>query len=204
MQPDAKPEEIKKSFRRLAHEYHPDKNPDNQFAEANFRSIQEAYEVLSNPGKRAAYDEERWLSGKINARTIVITPEYLLREVKKLTSHIQSVDIHRMNKQLLQEYLLLFLNDEKIAVIRKQADETYLEVFISEVIRANEHLPYYFAQPVFARLHLLSQDYEAPQQKVKASETRMARQARWRQYLPLLIVIITLLLCVSMYFFSKK
>lgn len=204
MQPDAKPEEIKKSFRRLAHTYHPDKNPDNQFAEANFRSIQEAYEVLSHPGKRAAYDEERWLSGKINARTIIVTPEYLLREIKKLNNHIQSVDIHRMNKQLLQEYLLLFLNDEKIAVVRKQADSAYLYAFVSAVIRACEHLPYYFAQPVFARLHLLSQDYPEAQSTVTEAETRMARQARWRQYLPVLIIIITLLLCIGMYLYSKK
>lgn len=204
MQPDAKPEEIKKSFRRLAHTYHPDKNPDNQFAEANFRSIQEAYEILSHPGRRAAYDEERWLSGKINARTIIITPEYLLREIKKLNNHIQSVDIHRMNKQLLQEYLLLFLNDEKIAVVRKQADSAYLYAFVSSVIRACEHLPYYFAQPVFARIHLLSQDYPEAQSTVTEAETRMARQARWRQYLPVLIIIITLLLCIGMYLYSKK
>lgn len=204
MQPDAKPETIKRSFRRLVHTYHPDKNPDNQFAEANFRSIQEAYEVLSHPGKRAAYDEERWLSGKINIRTLIITPEYLLREMKKLNNHIQSVDIHRMNKQLLQEYLLLFLNDEKIAIIRKQADASYLVAFITEVIRAVEYLPYYFAQPVFARLHLLSLDYPDVPSKITEAESRMARQARWRQYLPLLIIIITLLLCIGMYLYSKK
>ncbi len=204
MQPDAKPEEIKKSFRKLAHEYHPDKNPGNEFAAANFRTIQEAYEILSHPGKRAAYDEERWLSGRINARTIIITPEYLLREARKLNSHIQSVDVHRMNKQLLQEYLLFFLNDEKIALVHKQADAHYLSAFIPELIRATEYLPYYFARPVFGRMHLLSRDNESAALAVQAAEGRMARQAKWRWYLPLLIVIITLLLCIGMYWFSKR
>lgn len=204
MQPDAKPEEIKKSFRRLAHAYHPDKNPDNQFAEANFRTIQEAYSVLSNPGKRAAYDEERWLSGKINARTIIITPEYLLREIRKLISHIRSVDVHRMNKQLLQEYLLLFLNDEKIAILRKQAATTAMDNFVAEVIHAASFLPYYFAKAVFARLYLLCQDNETILLNIAAAEHSMAKAARRQQYLPLLIVLITLLLCFGMYWFSKK
>lgn len=204
VQPDAKPEEIKKSFRRLAHAYHPDKNPDNQFAEANFRTIQEAYAILSNPGKRAAYDEERWLSGKINARTIIITPEYLLREIKKLTSHIRSVDVHRMNKQLLQEYLLLFLNDEKIAILRKHAGTTSIDNFVAEIIHAVSFLPYYFAKAVFTRLYLLCQDHEVMLYKIAAADRSMTRQARRQQYLPLLIVLITLLLCFGMYWFSKK
>ena len=52
----AKSEELKKAFRRLARESHPDANPDDPTAEARFRSAAEAYEVLSDPNKRARYD----------------------------------------------------------------------------------------------------------------------------------------------------
>ncbi len=48
--------EIKKSYRRLAIQYHPDKNPDDKTAEERFKEIGEAYEVLSDDQKRAAYD----------------------------------------------------------------------------------------------------------------------------------------------------
>jgi molecular chaperone DnaJ len=53
---EASPDEIKKAYRRLAHQYHPDKNPGDKKAEERFKDIGEAYEVLSNAEKREAFD----------------------------------------------------------------------------------------------------------------------------------------------------
>ena len=54
---EATVEEIKKAYRKKAIQYHPDKNPGDKEAEEKFKEAAEAYDVLSNPDKRARYDQ---------------------------------------------------------------------------------------------------------------------------------------------------
>lgn len=61
---DASQADIKKAYRKLARENHPDSNPGNQAAEDRFKGVSEAYAVLSSPDKRKEYDEQRTLFGQ--------------------------------------------------------------------------------------------------------------------------------------------
>ena len=56
--PDATPESIKSAYRKKAAQYHPDRN-DAADAAARFGAVQQAYEVLSDPARRKAYDDNR-------------------------------------------------------------------------------------------------------------------------------------------------
>ena len=53
----ASDDEIKKAYRKLAKKYHPDLNPDDKKAEANFKEVNEAYAILSDKDKKAKYDQ---------------------------------------------------------------------------------------------------------------------------------------------------
>src|SRR5688572_14147976 len=54
---DCAEDDLKKAYRRLAMKWHPDRNPDNPKAEEHFKEAKEAYEILADASKRAAYDQ---------------------------------------------------------------------------------------------------------------------------------------------------
>lgn len=57
LEKNATESDVKRAYRKKAHEYHPDKNPGDKASEAKFKEVQEAYDVLSNPQKRSQYDQ---------------------------------------------------------------------------------------------------------------------------------------------------
>ena len=72
--------EIKKAFRKLAHQYHPDKNQHDPYANAQFVEVKEAYELLTNPAKKEYYLQQRWYEQSIGKKKKqdIITPVTVL------------------------------------------------------------------------------------------------------------------------------
>src|SRR5579864_3591673 len=62
---DAKADDIRKTYRKLARKYHPDLNPGDKAAEERFKKVQEAYDVLSDTKKRQVYDQYGFYSENI-------------------------------------------------------------------------------------------------------------------------------------------
>lgn len=89
--PHATITEIKKAYRKLAMNYHPDKNPDDPFAVAYFNDVTEAYEILTNPSKKESYLQERWYNQSIGKKRTgeTITPVSILKLAIELEKYVR-------------------------------------------------------------------------------------------------------------------
>jgi curved DNA-binding protein CbpA len=188
-------EEIRVAFRKLAKKYHPDKAPDNPFAVAHFKEIQEAYEVLSHPGRRAAYDEERWLRG-LSSRTtaaVRITPEWVLKEASRLQRHMETVDTYRMNHAALRDYIAALLSPEHLSVLQT-APELHGDI-LEHVLASTHKLRHEYTADVARQLLLLAGEHEGNRQRIAQWESLRSREAAWNAYRPLIVIGAALLIC---------
>jgi molecular chaperone DnaJ len=97
--PSASVDDIKKSFRLLALQYHPDKNDGDPYAQAYYNEVREAYETLINPAARHQYHQNKWLSqaqGQNLSSNTAITPLYVYNQLYQLDRELIFTDAHRM------------------------------------------------------------------------------------------------------------
>jgi molecular chaperone DnaJ len=198
-------QDIKKAYRALAVRFHPDKNPGNDLAEVQFKEVQEAYAILSNTRKREQYDEERWLSGmgrKTNYREAV-TPAWLLGVCRELTRSLADMDTHRISHNALRAYILLILSDPHLGVLRQYNEQETNSAIVDELLKAAEHLPVRYLPEIEERLLTLAGDDPTMIAAINYSLKYRINKAKKEQLLPYVVLLLTLGLCLFMYFYSR-
>ena len=204
--PSAATGEIKKAYRQLAKTYHPDKNPDNNFALAHFKELQEAYAVLSQNNKRAKYDEERWLSGMGNrARDQPhISTEWILLECIKLGKHMDTIDTHRMSHGALNDYIFTLLSDSHMAVLKHDNNDAANKDIIEILLKVTKTIRVQYLDGISARLIELAGTDEEMVNRIKAVMKERAKRSRLDRYRPFLIVLVSIFLCLLMYLYGRS
>lgn len=202
--PNASLQEIKKAYRALAHQYHPDKNTNHQYAAGFFREIQEAYHVLSNAHRRAAYDEERWLAGySMTKQPATVTPEWIYQQCAGLSKHMATVDIYRMNHVALRDYILLILSDDDMAILERANNQSLNQNIVRELLKSMQPLRYDYIPEIISRLNTLAATDDALLTEIRQMTAEQQKQAEWEKIKPYVLILVVVVLCVLMLIYGR-
>ena len=196
--------EIKQAFRRLALVYHPDKNPNDKYAEVQFNEIKEAYDVLTNPVRKENYLQQRWYNQSIGKRRTAetITPVSILKLILELEQYVSRLDVHRMNKEGLSDYINELLSSDTIEKLKRFNDQEINKQIITSTLSAMRPLPMKFMGKLPERLEALAGD-EASLDRVRTFLKNRKKAFLWERYKVAVIIFFTIFICLLIYFTSR-
>lgn len=201
VKPDASVEEIKRSYRKLALKYHPDKNPDDLLAEATFREIAEAYDILSDEKKRADYHYKRLYTYNYTFKEAErITPATVLRDAKKLKELVEHADPYRLNQDALLFQVEDVLNENNLNVLKDEHENTN-DGIARVLMTACKPMQFAGFVKVYDRLMQLAN--EATKTQLNKMYKSKQQEQSWSKYKIVIAVLLALLMCVAIYFMSR-
>lgn len=196
--PGSTTEEIKRSYRKLALRFHPDRNHGSEQFSAQFKELALAYEVLSNPGSRKEYDLENGFNNPESRKEI--TPVGIMKDAGRLRNYVFNTSMFSVDQQALMAQYHSILSGRNIALLRQFDQASINRRVISDLLDSTRFLPYRSLNEVMPALLQLA-DGDLP--TIRSIEHYIQERKSnylWDRFLPYLVVLITLFLCVLMYF----
>jgi molecular chaperone DnaJ len=204
--PTASETVIKKAFRQLALQFHPDKNPGNLIAEAHFKEIQEAYQVLIDPVQREEYNYKRWYNRSIGKKYTekALTPTAILTECKKINKYLASVNIFQLDYLSLNHHIHDLLSEEAIALLRQYNDIATNKNIVKELLTSIHNLPLTYAEPIAEKLSVVTGVDEELKEMIQFFLRNHRRYYWWKKYQLAIVAAITLLLCLGIFWITRQ
>jgi hypothetical protein len=194
--PAATQQEIRKAYRKLAHQYHPDKAAVSTASEA-FALLQKAYATLSHTESRKNYDLV-YFSKRINqaAAATITDPRQLLQLTINLSNRIQSQDASMINSGAVHAELMLIFGEQHLLLLDKTTPDFRKEL-MNELMRCLRVLPYQQATSILAEI---IQHTPVKLEMLSSMQQELRMLFIW-QYAKLpLAVLAGLLLCLCIYY----
>ena len=197
-------EEIKKAYRLLAQQHHPDKNNNDPYGVAYFSEIKEAYETLTNPVKKNIYLQERWYNRATgNKRTQeVITPVTILKEALEFEKYTSSMDVFRIDKELLFSYMNELLSEETISQLQQFNEPEINQQIVLTFLKPVRLLKSEKALLLNERLCKMAKDNHQIQLMINNTIRKIQQEEKWKKYEWIFVLLITLAILLLIRFAS--
>jgi DNA mismatch repair ATPase MutS len=203
--PSASLDEIKKAYRRLALMYHPDKKGNDPYTTAQFTEIKEAYETLTHPAKKDLYLQQRWYAQGIGQRKKqeIITPVTVLKQLLELDRYTSRLDVHRMDKEGLYQYLISLLSNSTILALNSFHEESVNKEIIHSALKTGHYLTLNNAKDLAERMKKIAGENKELSNSIDEFMHRAVRNEYWEKRRVWIIVVIVIFLCLGIYFATR-
>jgi molecular chaperone DnaJ len=203
--PNASAVDVKRRFRKLALQFHPDTNQGNALAEIQFREIQEAYETLADPDKRIVYHQEWKLRhpGVNTSTAYTTTPLFILAECKKLHQQVSGMDAFRMNKEQVYYQCSNILSAHNLAILQQAGEPDVNHKIIHELLHIASRLQYNQSATIVSLLKPLVGSNADMVREMETFLKQAKNKKEWERYYPLLVLLITIVISIIIYSASR-
>lgn len=201
---NASTEEIKKSYRRLALKYHPDKNPGDLLAEAVFKEIAEAYDVLSDAKKREDYHYKRFYTYNYKyAAAQTATPQSILNDAIKLQKLIEKADPFRINRDALLFQLQQILSADNLSLLLEKKQAGINKAIVETILIVCKPLQYTYSEIIAEQLCILAIGNDNLEKKISEFLNNQRKKDTWRRYKVVAALLVAIILCLIIFLISK-
>lgn len=205
IQPTANSAEIKAAYRKLALQFHPDKNPGNKYALSQFYLVKEAYETLSSEGLKEEYLNQRWLS-KVNNKkfeSAAVTPETILLKFLKTSKELQQLDAFRADKPTIESEILSLCDANTVSLLNDFDDTQINDQIVTITVEMSTILPPARREKIFAEIKKISVSRDTSQLILQAEKDNKLYKL-FNRLKPFLIALAVLFLCVLILIANKS
>jgi len=206
IEPNADLDTIKKAYRRLAMEYHPDRSASKTESDAGlFLELKEAYDILSVPSKREEYHYERWLHQSMGLKMQGHQSAYqIYQNILEFEQYLSGIDQFRKNHYTLLNLLLTLFNIQRIQSILAEKNTDLEEKIIIMAMKMTEGLNSVCEIQLKERLKTILDKHPLIHDEWMKNIDKKIKEERYAKLTTPLIILIVIIACIMFYFFNKS